>query len=456
MIGWTREQTGMSGANGPVTGDNGGGFGRDERGAVAILFGLTMIPIVLMIGAALDYTRASAMRSRLNHLMDRAALAAVKAAAQKEADCIARNYLISGCSTADIQKLGVGAGTQFVKADHAFQSYGKTIAVTLAKADVAWSANLVYAAELPASMTKVMGMTALPVKGTVTSNISLGTQLYLNVHLLLDRSMSMGIGATSDDITRLQALTGCAFGCHSTADAPTHYFAPKAQGIRFRIDDLRDAATTLVATAKTVTASNARNHIQIAAYGFNHVVTPLIALTSDLNAVGSAIQSFDMPDVDDGTQIGDAINWLTPRVPTSGDGMAADRPQQVVILVTDGVEDGIYTGWEGMTAPTGLPLSWWGPSYTKANTGAFPTGVCDALKQKDVIVGVVYTTYVPFVGTEQYDKLIGPFAANISPNLEACASTGYFFVASKPGEINAGMQHLFNKAMAESALRLTH
>lgn len=433
------------------------GLLRDEAGSVALIFGLAVIPLFMMIGAAVDYSRASTMRSRLNHLADRAALAAVKAAAQKEADCIARNDRSESCSKSQIEKIGRAAGAQYVAADPAFANVGRNKSVNLVKNEASWSATVAYAAEMPASMTKIIGLSSIPVNGSVTSNISLGSHFYLNVRLLLDRSMSMGIGATADDISRMQALTGCAFGCHKAADADKYYYQPKAQGIRFRIDDLRDATTALVAQAKMVTASNARNHVNIGAYAFNHQVESLVELTSDLNKVGAAVQALDLPTHDDGTQAADALNWLNAqKVPSSGDGFSADRAQEVVFLVTDGVEDGIYTGWSGMVGPTGLPLSWWSPSITKANTSAFPVGACDALKSKGAIVAVVYTTYVPFTGTEQYDRLIGPFAANVSPNLQSCATSGYFFVASNPGDINKGMQQLFSKALAESALRLTH
>lgn len=439
----------------PPAGNRKSRFAQDQRGSVLMIFGLAIIPIFMMIGSALDFSRAAMMRSRLNHLADRAALAAVKAAAQREADCILNRYM-SGCTQAEIVKVGESAGAQYVNADHAFASAGGTKSVSLAKSDTSWSATISYAAVMPAAMAKIMGVSSIPVSGVVTSNISLGSHTYLNFRLLLDRSMSMGIGATANDISRMQALTGCAFGCHTAADADQYYHQPKAQGIRFRIDDLRDATTALVAQAKAVTAANARNHIQMAAYAFNHVVTPLVELTSNLNQVGTAVQALDLPTADDGTQAADALHWMDNKVTSSGDGLAADRPQEVVFIVTDGVEDGIYTGWTGMVGPTGLPLSWWPPEMTKANTSAFPVGVCDSLKQKGAIVAVVYTTYVPFTGTEQYDKLIGPFAANISPNLQSCATTDYFFVASAPGDISKGMQHLFNKALADSALRLTH
>lgn len=432
------------------------GFQADERGSIAILFALSLIPLVMIVGATIDYTRAATMRTRFTRLADTAALAAVRAAALQEADCLAKSSTTGPCTPDNIKKLGEGAGLNFLAADTAFARSSQSSSVALTNNDGSWSATVTYSAQSPAAMTGLIGFSSIPVGRTVTSNISLGSQIYLNIRLLLDRSMSMGIGATADDISRMQDLTGCAFGCHTNGSSSTYYDKPKAQGIRFRIDELRDATTALIATAKTVTASNARTHIQMAAHAFNHQVTTLVDLTTDLNKVASAVKALDLPTSDDGTQTSDAIKWINTKISGNGNGQKATTPQEIIFIVTDGVDDGIYTGWQGMSAPYGKPLSWWPKYMTKANTGAFPRGACTALKQKNAIVAVVYTTYVPFVGTEQYDKLIGPFASDIAPNLQECATPDYFFTASTPGDIQKGMQQLFNKALAASKLRLTH
>lgn len=47
----------------------------DRRGSVAILFGLAVIPLMLGIGAAIDYGRGLNMKTRLGHATDAAALA---------------------------------------------------------------------------------------------------------------------------------------------------------------------------------------------------------------------------------------------------------------------------------------------------------------------------------------------------------------------------------------------
>lgn len=54
-------------------------FGRDERGTIAIIFGLTLVPMVGLVGAAVDYGRASQLRTKMAVASDAAVLAAVKA-----------------------------------------------------------------------------------------------------------------------------------------------------------------------------------------------------------------------------------------------------------------------------------------------------------------------------------------------------------------------------------------
>lgn len=49
-------------------------FARDERGNVAMLFALSAIPAVLVAGAAMDYSRATTQKERLQHALDATAL----------------------------------------------------------------------------------------------------------------------------------------------------------------------------------------------------------------------------------------------------------------------------------------------------------------------------------------------------------------------------------------------
>jgi Flp pilus assembly protein TadG len=57
------------------------GFGKAENGNVALLFALAIIPVIGLVGAAIDYSRANAMRASMQAAADSAALAVSKEAA---------------------------------------------------------------------------------------------------------------------------------------------------------------------------------------------------------------------------------------------------------------------------------------------------------------------------------------------------------------------------------------
>jgi Flp pilus assembly protein TadG len=50
-------------------------FKRDERGTTATFFGLTLIPVMVLLGAAVDYSRAGAAHARMQRAVDAATLA---------------------------------------------------------------------------------------------------------------------------------------------------------------------------------------------------------------------------------------------------------------------------------------------------------------------------------------------------------------------------------------------
>ncbi len=54
-------------------------FGSDERGTVAMTFGIMMTALLFFAGMAVDYSRANDVRSRVSDAADAAALAAGRA-----------------------------------------------------------------------------------------------------------------------------------------------------------------------------------------------------------------------------------------------------------------------------------------------------------------------------------------------------------------------------------------
>lgn len=91
-------------------------FRKDRAGAVAIIFGLALIPIMLAAGAAIDYSRALVVKNRLGQALDAAALA-VGASSETDNDVlkkIAEDYFKANYPAAE---LGVPGELVFAATD---------------------------------------------------------------------------------------------------------------------------------------------------------------------------------------------------------------------------------------------------------------------------------------------------------------------------------------------------
>ncbi|HSP26104.1 MAG TPA: pilus assembly protein TadG-related protein, partial [Saliniramus sp.] len=80
-------------------------FIRDQRGGVALMFGISMVAIAAVVGAAVDYSRAASLNSSLQVAADGAALAAIADPASTFAE---REQIATRIAKANIQKLNVG------------------------------------------------------------------------------------------------------------------------------------------------------------------------------------------------------------------------------------------------------------------------------------------------------------------------------------------------------------
>lgn len=87
-------------------------FGRNERGTVAILFGITLLGLCMMIGVALDGARAYNASTRVQAALDAAALAGAKAmdidgATNSDIEAAARNYFDAQLTRLELTRIVV-------------------------------------------------------------------------------------------------------------------------------------------------------------------------------------------------------------------------------------------------------------------------------------------------------------------------------------------------------------
>ncbi|MES2907194.1 MAG: vWA domain-containing protein [Pseudomonadota bacterium] len=418
-------------------------FHSAQSGAVAIIFVLCFIPILLIVGLALDYSKASQRRAALNNVADAAALAAIVKINEKRDEIK---------NEGELRKLA------YVEAENVFTSQSAfdetkiySLDINIEKTTKGWIATVNYKANVKGSIGAILGFPSLDVSG-VAQSTSQSKSYYMDIYMLLDTSSSMGIGATEQDLQKMREITGgCVFGCHIAEYKPVHYDQPKAAGVKMRIDILRDATSKLIDTA--IESSSNTGQYKIGLYAFNSQQNILEDMTADLQDVKAKSLLIDLPTSHDGTHAGDALSWLNQnKVQPSYDGTKPDKPKRFVFLITDGVEDGIHTGHAPPPAagPTGI----WPDSGASAPTSGIDPYACNAIKAKDVTVAVLYTTYLPFPDLWQWN-LIQPFQQKIAENLRRCASDGFFFEASTPGEIDRAMQEMFEAAVVFGAPRLS-
>lgn len=420
-----------------------GAFVRSRDGVFPVLFAITIVPILGLVGMSVDYAGARVSRAQLQSAADAAVLEAVTTAEKQET---------AAGNDADFKRTDDGYApiargralfTALVGENTSFADVKITIEVSR-EGDI-FRAKGGYVAEYKTRMPNPITSSGINIEGVAQSTTMVSGSGHMEIYTLLDTSGSMGIGATKADIDRLKNEMGCAFSCHGE----------KPAGVQLRIDVMRDAVRDMINTAeaewkKDKDAAKEKGkgkkdaltpRIKIALNKFDHEPTEIEKLTSDYKRLRD--------DIDDvkllghrGTNAKRAIDWLTPKVPNSGSGLSADSPRRFVFIVTDGLQDR-YPAW----APVNFPA----PSGANWRTGPIDPAACNALKAKGVIVGILYTTQVGIPGYEWYWQNPQPA---IRPNLQACASPNYFFEASNATQLSEQFKVMFKKAVEASMARL--
>ena len=411
-------------------------FWTHSEANVAITFALCLVPAVFLAGMAMDFATATQKRTALNAAADAAALAAVTPAMMQQSTTTAKTAAKNAFKAVASTVAGVQSATP---------------TVTITTSGTARSAKVTYTAGSTNNFPNILGQTTWTISGSATANGS--TPVYVNFYLLLDDSPSMGIGATPADITAMQnANNGCAFACHSPdAYNPAIWpnYNPNVSGTTLRIDALRNATSQLISTA--ISTQSVSGQFKIGLYTFSNTVTTVSALSSNLTQVQTNANSIVLPTADTGTQIGDAVDWLSQNVVTASSGTGtSSSPVEYVFLVTDGAEDHVYGftsgSYDTLTSPYGV---WNGQNVASV----MQPSACTSLKNKGVTVAVLYLNYDP-LSDYRYTDLVSPYDANIGTTLQSCASPNFYFQADHAGDINTAMQQMFAAAMAQTA-RLT-
>lgn len=462
-------------------------FLTNKRGNVTMIFAFSIVPLLLIGGMAIDYARDATVRGRLVAVADAAALAGITPAMMTQSSTAAQAAVTSMFAAQAALINGVSYNAQNL-----------TVTVTDTAGANGISRNITVAYAAP--VTNFFGalehtpQTAL----NVSSVANISSAPNINFYVLLDSSPSMEIPATTAGITSMVNSTGCALACHETNYKDSDYTKQytgwgtidsytyaKNAGITLRIDNVRQAAQSLVTTANTKMTANQSTY-QLAGYTFSDGVTNILSMAPATSANVSSMQSAftaitppmmsangtlakgekytyptsssnyttatlkaDTSNDDAGTNFNYALTTLNNTMPTPGQGSnkTGDTAQEVLMIVTDGVDDvSLYNSSYCNTSQVWSYSNSYGSFYRCQQP--VNTTLCSTIKARGIRIAVLYTTYYPLTSNSWYNSTVSPFINQVASNLQDCASSSsLYYEVSTNGDITAAMNQLFINAI---------
>ena len=430
-------------------------FFRDRSGNIAVLFTLASLPVLSAVGCAIDYSRATQLRSKL--------LAASDAASVGSLAKTAPGFLAAGSMTGDgTVPAGVTDATKLFTGNmNGVTGFTlNSLTPTMVKSGSTITSTVQFSASVPTTFLGVMGRNSITVTGTSTSTANI--PLYVDFYLLLDNSPSMGVGATPADVTKMVNNTSdkCAFACHDYNDSNNYYNLAKTLGVTTRIDVLRTATQNLMDTAAATQTFSSQFRMAIYDFGASSQtigLRSLFSLSSSLSSAKTAAGNIDLMGVygnndsftaDKDTQFSTVFPGINNVISSPGSGTSS-APLKYLFFVSDGVADEANTGCL-------KPLS----GSNRCQSPLDPS-LCTTIKNRGIKIAVLYTTYLQLPTNAWYMKWIDPFNtgpfgpspnSEIAKNMASCASTGLYFEVSPTQGISAAMDALFRKAIADARI----
>ena len=145
---------------------------------------------------------------------------------------------------------------------------------------------------------------------------------------------------------------------------------------------------------------------------------------------------------DQATETYNMLNSMNSAIPTPGTGLTAASPQEVLLLITDGVTD------ENT-----------GSGRVNREYSATDIGVCTKIKNRGIKIAILYTAYssAVLVGDSWSQSNVAPYLPNVLPALQSCASTAndgspLVYTVQSDQSISAALQTLFQLTIANSHL----
>lgn len=429
-------------------------FASCERASVATIFAFSLLMLLAACGIAIDYSSAHDRRAKFDSAADSAVLAAVKAA---------RDSFVSG--DAGWEAAAQMAGEAIFRQNSRMILGGggnlKTVAVTVQRNGNEFVGRLTYDASYPTSIMKLFHKNEIGISNTALANFAIAS--YLDVHLLIDASPSMGIGATlADQLTMMNdPAVNCALACHQQAG---HLEAVRATGARTRIDIVRDAVRKFIDDLKLERVS--MDQVRISIHLFSNDIHEIFASSTDLDAAYAAAANIELLGYPAfGSNSAYAISRLNSAIPAGGQGFLDTDRKSYVVLLSDGIEDSRYQP-DPAVAETLDPnflntAPYYIASFGTERLQTIEAASCAPIKANKHNMMTAHVEYlVPPAAagaTDRFDFIRDNLIDKSIAEYEACASSpSMAYKASESIDIEPMFGQILNEIMAPSDLRLTN
>lgn len=418
--------------------------------------------LVFSVGAAVEYANATNAQRKLTAQADSALLAGTRAAAnarnegrndwEAEGGRVAEKFWDAAIIGTDVDH--VEFAIEFTKVDN--------------QNSRAVSGELSFSGRYASIFSGFLGRTAM-LGNRMATNVNLPH--YIDLTFLVDVSASMGIGATAADQNLMNPNVGdgCAFACHLPTNVhEKENFTPEAArslGATLRMDVVRHAIQKAL---ELIEERSLGDQVQVSIYSFSTTFEEVLAPTTDLNNVSTALADLDMVNYSaTGPQqlgsthmaaaLGDLTTTLTARG-NHGDGTRPNKRKSFVVVAGDGLENSVWFEKTGVFGD-GLPSFWLGDheltsrhwdlrpgdhfaKSTRERFQPFDPAFCGSLKAKD---HTVYSAQIEYITTHEMhdspdrtkslDYIDGKHDV-IRDAFSACASDPQLYVsATDPPEI---------------------
>jgi Flp pilus assembly protein TadG len=260
-----------------------------------------------------------------------------------------------------------------------------------------------------------------------------------------------------------------------------NYALARKNNITLRLDELNSGISTLLQTASTAAQSTmfaTPPKYRFSIYSMDSLwqisLTQLVALTSNYtsgwttastnfgvmemysnnsNCANSACSSStSTPGGDVATNYDTTLGNLskTTYIPNPGNGsnQPSDTPQEMLFIVTDGVED--EESGSRRLEQTINDLG--GDPSPSPNGNVKGTNWCTTIKNRGIKIAILYTDYLKVPANPWYLTHIDPFQSQIGADLEACATPGLFIDEANDTQIGQDLANLFILAAAPGHL----